>query len=123
MDKVLIVDDEPRILKFLALKLQSSGFQVATAGNGTEAIETTRRDCPDIVVMDIIMPGLDGVEALRQIRKISSAPVILFSARDHDAEEIKALGADDYIRKPFDPDELVRRIRALLNHPGPQAAA
>jgi DNA-binding response OmpR family regulator len=115
LQQVLIVDDEPRILKFLALKLVASGFAVLTATAGQEALDKIHKASPDIIVMDIIMPGMDGVETLKRMRKVCTCPVILFSARDHNTEEIKSLGADDYIRKPFDPDELVLRIRALLN--------
>ena len=116
MRKVLIVDDEPRIVKFLSLKLAASGFEVIPACNGSEALERTRQTKPDIVVMDIIMPGMDGVETLKQLRHLCCCPIILFSARDHDAEEIRKLGADDYLRKPFDPDELVSRINFFLDH-------
>ena len=116
MKKVLIVDDEPRIVKFLSLKLASSGFQVTPASNGKEALEQARKVNPDIVIMDIIMPGMNGVETLKQLRKMCHCPVVLFSARDHDSDEIRELGADDYIRKPFDPDEMVRRINAYLGN-------
>jgi len=119
MKKVLIVDDEPRILKFLSLKLSTSGFQVIPAANGNEALEQTKKSSPDIIIMDIIMPGMDGVETLKCMRQMCKCPIILFSARDHDSEEIRKLGADDYLRKPFDPDELVSRINLLLdNHKG-----
>jgi two-component system, OmpR family, KDP operon response regulator KdpE len=116
LHQVLIVDDEPRILKFLALKLVASGFGVLTATNGEEALDKIRHISPDIIIMDIIMPGMDGVEALKRVREVCICPVILFSARDHNTEEIKSLGADDYMRKPFDPDELLLRIRVLLGH-------
>jgi DNA-binding response OmpR family regulator len=115
MKRVLLVDDEPRILKFLSLKLLASGYSVISAESGQKALDQVNSDCPDIVVMDIIMPGMDGVETLRHIRKISQCPVILFSARDHESEEIKKLGADDYLRKPFDPDELINRINMFMN--------
>jgi len=115
MKKVLIVDDEPRILKFLSLKLAASGFDVTSADNGHKAIEETNNIHPDVIVMDIIMPGMDGVETLKRIRKTCQCPVILFSARDHDSEDIRKLGADEYLRKPFDPEELVTRLHHLLN--------
>ena len=114
MKKVLVVDDEPRILKFISLKLKTSGFDVSSSDNGPDAIELTRKTNPDVVLMDIIMPGMDGVQTLKEIRKTCSCPVILFSARDHDADEIRKLGADDYIRKPFDPEELVSRLHKFL---------
>jgi DNA-binding response OmpR family regulator len=120
VQQVLIVDDEPRILKFLSLKLVASGFTVLTATAGQEALDKIHNTRPDIIIMDIIMPGMDGVETLRLMREVCNCPVMLFSARDHNTEEINSLGADDYMRKPFDPDELVLRVRALLD---PQKAA
>ena len=115
MKKVLVVDDEPRILKFLSLKLAASGFDVTAADNGLQALEQTKKVNPDIILMDIIMPGMDGVETLRQLRKTCHCPVIMFSAREHDFEEIRKLGADDYIRKPFDPEEVVAKLHQVLN--------
>jgi two-component system KDP operon response regulator KdpE len=115
MKKVLVVDDEPRILRFLSLKLSAAGFDVTAADNGHEALEQTRKINPDIILMDIIMPGMDGMETLKQLRKTCRCPVILFSARDHDTEEIRRLGADDYLHKPFDPEEMVSIIHRYLN--------
>lgn len=87
---------------------------MCTATSGTEALELAHKTPPDIVVLDIIMPDMDGHETLRRLRAISQSPVIIFSARDHTADEIVCLGADDYMRKPFDPDELVSRIGGIL---------
>ncbi len=115
MKKVLVVDDEPRIVKFLSLKLTASGFNVTAAENGIQALEQLKKMTPDVILMDIIMPGMDGVETLRQLRKTCHCPVIMFSAREHDFEEIKKLGADDYIRKPFDPEEVAAKLHQVLN--------
>jgi len=113
--RVLIVDDEPRIVKFLQVKLKSSGYEVLSAGSGKEALELVQAQEPDIVVLDIVMPGMDGLETLKQIRTVSGVPVIILSARRENAEKIKGLklGADDYLAKPFSPDELVARIEAI----------
>jgi len=113
--RVLIVDDEPRILKFLDLKLKASGYEVLTANNGREALAQVQAQEPDLLVLDVVMPGMDGFETLKQVRAISSLPVIILSAREANADKIKGLtlGADDYLAKPFNPDELIARIEAV----------
>jgi two-component system, OmpR family, KDP operon response regulator KdpE len=113
--RVLIVDDEPRIIKFLNLKLKASGYEVLTASNGAQAIAQVRAQEPDLLVLDVVMPGLDGFETLKQIRTFSAVPVIILSARETNVDKIKGLdmGADDYLAKPFNPDELVARIEAV----------
>ena len=113
--RVLIVDDEPRILKFLNLKLKSSGYDVIMANNGTEALAQVQAQEPDLLVLDVVMPGMDGFETLKQVRAFSSVPVIILSAKEGDVDKIKGLklGADDYLVKPFNPDELVARIEAV----------
>jgi len=117
MDKfsILVVDDEPRITKFLIVRLKASGYEVLTANNGLEAIEQVATQDPDLVVLDVVMPGMDGFETLKQIRAISSVPVIFLSAKEASTERVKGLelGADDYLIKPFNPDELVARIEAV----------
>lgn len=112
---VLVVDDETRILKFLRIKLKASGYDVITAENGTSALEQVQANEPDLVVLDVIMPGMDGFETLKQIRAISTIPVIILSAKEADTDKIRGLGlgADDYLAKPFSPDELVARIEAI----------
>jgi two-component system KDP operon response regulator KdpE len=110
-----VVDDEPRIVRFLELKLEASGYEVLTAGTGLEALEKLQSHEPDLLVLDLVMPGIDGFETLKQIRAISSIPVIILSARETSIDKIKGLemGADDYLTKPFSPDELLARIEAV----------
>ena len=112
---ILVVDDEPRIVKFLKVKLEASGYEVMAAGNGLEALEILRSQEPDLLVLDLVMPGMDGFETLRQVRGISSIPVIILSARETSIDKIKGLemGADDYLAKPFSPEELLARIEAV----------
>ena len=117
----LLVDDEERILNFLRSKLKASGYDVITATNGVEALEQAQGQEPDLIVLDVLMPKMDGFETLKQLRTFSSVPVIILSARGTDADRIKglALGADDYLPKPFNPDELVARIEALRRRLSP----
>lgn len=112
---ILLVDDEERILRFLKVKLKTLGYDVITASNGVEAIEQFQGQQPDLVVLDVIMPKMDGFETLKQLRAVSSVPVIMLSAMGDDLNRIKGLGlgADDYLPKPFNPDELVARIEAV----------
>jgi len=113
--RILVVDDEPRILNFLKVKLESSGYRALTATSGREALELAASEQPDLVVLDVMMPGLDGFETLRQLRAGSSVPVIILSAREASDDKVKGLklGADDYLAKPFSPDELVARIESV----------
>ena len=113
--RVLIVDDEPRIVKFLEVKLKASGYGVLTANSGFEALEQVEAQDPDLVVLDVRMPKKDGFETLKELRAFSSVPVIILSAKEADADKIRGLelGADDYLAKPFSPDELVARIEAV----------
>jgi two-component system KDP operon response regulator KdpE len=110
----MVVDDDPRIVRFMRLKLITSGFEVSTAGSGEEALEMMGDKFPDIIVLDIIMPGIDGFEVLRRLREGSDVPVIAFSARPENSLQALKLGADDFITKPFDVDDLVQRVRQLL---------
>jgi len=112
---VLIVDDEERILNFLKVKLKACGYDVLTARNGRSCLEQMQAEEPDLVVLDVLMPGLDGFETLKQMRTFSSVPVIVLSAKGAYADKIHGLGlgADDYLPKPFNPDELVARIEAV----------
>jgi DNA-binding response OmpR family regulator len=112
---ILVVDDEEYILAFVGIKLRVSGYQVSTASNGIQALEILRNKVPDLVILDLIMPRMDGVKLLKEIRKFSSVPVIILSAVYAQDVKIRGLreGADDYIHKPFDPDELVARIEAI----------
>lgn len=113
---VLVVDDEQRIVNFMRMNLELEGCRVIAASNGRDALERARDDMPDIVLLDIMMPGMDGFEVLRRLRQSSSVPVIVLTAKDDEDDRIRGLelGADDYIGKPFSHRELVSRIRAVL---------
>ena len=112
---VLVVDDEERIINFLRSKLRVSGYEVLTAGNGKEAFERFHNYGPDIIVLDLVMPEMDGFEFLKELRTFSQVPVIILSARSEDVDKIQGLnlGADDYLPKPFNPNELIARIEAI----------
>jgi DNA-binding response OmpR family regulator len=114
--RVLIVDDEPRIVRFMALSLKIAGFKVLTATDGEEALDLVRSDEPHIMLLDIIMPGTDGFEVLRQLRRFSQMPVIAFSAKPEVAKEVLTLGASDFVAKPFRPEDIIARIEAALDH-------
>ncbi|MFQ5613795.1 MAG: response regulator transcription factor [Anaerolineae bacterium] len=113
---ILIVDDEARMRRFIQMNLDLEGYRVIEATNGLEAIERVRDDLPDLVVMDVMMPVMDGFEALRIIRETSSVPIIMLTVRSDEDERVKGLelGADDYVTKPFSPRELASRIKAVL---------
>jgi len=120
-----VVDDEAPIRRLVSSYLQAEGWDVATATNGLEAIEAVRERRPDLVVLDVSMPELDGIEALRQIRTSSDVYVIMLTARAEETDKLigLAVGADDYLTKPFSPRELVARIKAVLRRSRPAAAA
>ena len=111
-----MVDDEPRIVNFVRMNLELEGCRVIAAHNGREALERVRDNLPDIVLLDIMMPGMDGFEVLRRLRQFSTVPVIVLTAKDEADDRVRGLelGADDYIGKPFEHRELVSRIRAVL---------
>jgi len=113
--RILVVDDEERILNFLSTKLKASGYEVLTAPNGVKGLEQVQAQEPDMVVLDLLMPKMDGLEMLKQLRTFSPVPVIILTAKGADTDRIKGLqlGADDYLPKPFNPDELVARIDAI----------
>jgi DNA-binding response OmpR family regulator len=113
--RVLVIDDEQRILNFLSSKLRASGYEVLTATSGQEALEQVQAQEPDLVVLDIMMPRMDGFETLKELRVFSPVPAIILSAKGTNEDKIKGLGlgADDYLAKPFSPDELVARIEAI----------
>src|SRR5215203_931520 len=113
---VLVADDEPRITKLVAIALSEEGFRVVTANGGEQALQKAEEVRPDIVLLDIVMPDLDGIEVMRQLRERRPVPVILLTAKGSTADKAKGLdlGADDYIAKPFHPDELAARVRAVL---------
>jgi DNA-binding response OmpR family regulator len=114
--RILVVDDEVRMVRFIRLNLEHDGFQVIEAYNGMQALERMRTNLPDLVLLDVMMPDIDGFEVLRTIREISQVPVIMLTAKGEEDDRVRGLelGADDYITKPFSPREMVSRVRAVL---------
>jgi two-component system KDP operon response regulator KdpE len=114
--RILVVDDEERMVRFIRLNLEHDGFQVVEAFNGTQALDKVRSSLPDLVLLDIMMPDINGFEVLKIIREVSSVPVIMLTAKGEEDDRVRGLelGADDYITKPFSPRELVSRVRAVL---------
>lgn len=119
--RILVVEDDQRIRDFITSKLKASGYDVLTANNGVEGLEQAYAQEPDLVVLDLLMPKMDGLEMLKQLRSVSAVPVIFLTAKGADADRIRGLelGADDYLPKPFHPDELVARVTAVLRRAGP----
>jgi DNA-binding response OmpR family regulator len=117
---ILVVDDEERLVSLIDSYLSQEGFRVVRAGNGREALPVARKEKPDLIVLDLMMPEMDGYEFMRLYRQEGSAPIILLTARVEDDEKVIGLelGADDYMTKPFRPRELVARIRAVLRRAG-----
>ncbi len=115
-DLVLVVDDEPRYLKLLRFNLEQSNYQVATAATGEEAVQGAASGNPDLVLLDLRLPDIDGYEVCRRIREFSSAPVIMVTAKAEVVDKVRGLkaGADDYITKPFSADELLARVETVL---------
>ena len=113
---ILVVDDEPRMIRFIRMNLELEGYQVVEASNGIDALDEVRKHMPELVIMDVMMPKMDGFETLRLLREISTVPVILLTVRSDEEDRIHGLelGADDYITKPFSPRELVSRVNAVL---------
>ena len=113
---ILAVDDEAGILRLIRLELSEQGFRVVVASDGDEAIRTFEQQRPDVVVLDIMLPDMSGLEVMRRLRERSNTPIILLTARDHDEDKVRGLelGADDYIVKPFNPQELTARVRAVM---------
>ena len=116
MRTVLVVDDEPKIVQIARDYLQRAGFSVVSAADGTGALATARAAKPDLIVLDLKLPGMDGLDVARELRKASSVPIIMLTARVDETDKLVGLelGADDYMTKPFSPRELVARIRAVL---------
>lgn len=113
---ILVVDDEERMVRFIRLNLEHDGFEVISAYRGYQALDAVREQLPDLVLLDVMMPDLDGFEVLKLIREGSSIPVIMLTAKGEEDDRVRGLelGADDYITKPFSPRELVSRVRAVL---------
>src|SRR5512138_2394266 len=116
MKTVLVVDDEPKIVQIARDYLEHAGFAVLQALDGQAALAAARSAQPDLVVLDLGLPGLDGLDVCRELRKESNVPIIMLTARDQEADKLVGLelGADDYMVKPFSPKELVARVRAIL---------
>jgi DNA-binding response OmpR family regulator len=114
--RILVVDDEERMVRFIRMNLEHDGFQVTEALNGKEAIQKLRDVNPDLLLLDVMMPDLDGFEVLQAIREVSNVPVIMLTARGEEDDRVRGLelGADDYITKPFSPREMVSRVKAVL---------
>jgi two-component system KDP operon response regulator KdpE len=122
--RILIVDDEPNILATVAPLLRGNGYTVVSAMTGRAALESVDRDTPDLIVLDLGLPDLDGIDVCRQVRHSSSAPIIVLSARGAEGDKVSALdaGADDYVTKPFGAEELLARIRAALRRTDSRSA-
>ena len=116
MKKILVVDDEPKIIQLTQDYLENAGFSVISAGDGERALAIIQVEKPDLVVLDLGLPGMDGLDVCRSIRKTSNLPIIMLTARDEETDKLVGLelGADDYITKPFSPKELVARVRSVL---------
>lgn len=122
---ILIVDDELSILKYLRANLETEGYQVLMAMNGSQALQTLEAEVPDLVVLDIMMPEMDGFEVCRRLREWSQLPIIMLSARADERDKVQCLdlGADDYITKPFGKNEFIARVRAVLRRAEAASAA
>lgn len=113
---ILVVDDEPRMIQFIRMNLELEGYRVIEASDGLEALDKVRDELPDLVILDVMMPDLDGFETLRLLREMSEVPVIMLTVKSEEEDIVKGLnlGADDYVTKPFSPRELSSRVQALL---------
>jgi len=122
---ILVVDDDPAILRLLCTNLRARGYNVTTAIDGEESLEAVERDFVDLIILDIMMPKIDGVEVCRRIREWSNVPIIVLSARGDEKNKVKCLelGADDYLTKPFGIAELMARIKTALRHSDTSGAA
>jgi two-component system KDP operon response regulator KdpE len=121
MTRVLVVDDEPQILRALGINLRARGYDVDLAPDGERALDVAARHHPDVVVLDLGLPGIDGVDVIRGLRGWSQVPIVVLSVRDAEGDKVAALdaGADDYVTKPFGMDELLARLRAALRRTVP----
>ncbi|MCP4537012.1 MAG: response regulator transcription factor [Chloroflexi bacterium] len=114
--RVLVTDDEPRYVRAIQVNLEASGYEVLTAKDGLEAVDLASKEKPDLIILDIRMPNMDGYKACQRIREFSAVPIIMLTAMAENADKVKGLdaGADDYVTKPFSADELLARVRAVL---------
>jgi len=121
VSRVLVVDDEPQLLRAMAINLRARGYDVDLAPNGEQALTLAAKRHPDVVVLDLGLPGIDGIDVIRGLRGWSAVPIVVLSARDEETSKVAALdaGADDYVTKPFGMDELLARLRAALRRAAP----
>src|SRR5437764_5220140 len=119
---VLVVEDEASIASFVSLYLKNAGYIVRTASTGSEALSQVAAQEPSLIVLDLMLPDIDGIEVCRRIRKASDVPILMLTARDEDVDKIIGLevGADDYLTKPFNPRELVARVKSILRRAVPE---
>jgi DNA-binding response OmpR family regulator len=124
MSRILVVDDEPAIVDVLVYNLTQAGHQPITAGDGTQALELIRTESPDLVILDLMLPGVDGLDICREVRKHSDLPIIMLTARAEEIDRVLGLelGADDYVVKPFSVRELMSRVKAVLRRTKPTPA-
>lgn len=122
--RVLVIDDEPQIQRFLKPSLRAAGFEVIAAVNGVEALKAVATQSPDVILLDLGLPDMDGKDVIAELRTWSKVPIVVLSARDREAEKIAAfdLGADDYVNKPFGIGELMARLRTALRHAAQSAS-
>src|SRR5204862_5088986 len=125
MPTILVVDDDAHIREVIIFALEKAGFRTIEAADGQQALERFAREAPDLVVLDIVMPELDGTEVCRRLRRGSHVPIVFLSSKDEEIDRILGLelGGDDYLAKPFSPRELVARVRAVLRRVAPAAGA
>lgn len=127
MTRILVIDDEPQIRRFLTISLESQGYQILEADNGRKGIEQTALEQPDLVILDLGLPDMDGQQVIQELRTFSEVPIVVLSVRNSEREKVQALdnGCNDYVEKPFGVKELLARIRAVLRTAGrdPGAAA
>ena len=119
---VLVVEDEASIASFVSLYLKNAGYEVRTASNGTDALASAQSEQPSLIVLDLMLPDIDGIEICRRLRQKSDVPITMLTARDEDVDKIIGLevGADDYLTKPFNPRELVARVKSILRRASPE---
>ena len=119
---ILVVEDEASIASFVALYLKNAGYQVKAVGSGSAALNQVAAGMPSMIILDLNLPDMDGIEICRRIRKSSDVPILMLTARDEDVDKIIGLevGADDYLTKPFNPRELVARVKSVLRRAAPE---
>ncbi|MCA1981726.1 response regulator [Nocardioides nematodiphilus] len=124
MTRILVVDDEPQIVRALAINLRARGYAVSTAGDGAEALTVAAAASPDVVILDLGLPDMDGVAVIAALRHSSAVPILVLSGRADSVDKVDALdaGADDYVTKPFGMDELLARLRVMVRRSTPEAA-